>query len=586
MQVTRLAKIVITILVLSCLSACATDYDRGPNIDTNHLNVYSSLNESTVWNNITDDLDLLPSYPYPQPIHQQLQWYQTHPHYFDIITTNAGPYIQYIYEQTRKRHLPAELALLPMVESAYDPFLYSRAGAIGLWQMMPGTAAGFGLKINWWYDGRRDIIESTRAALDYLTYLHDYFDNDWLLAIAAYNSGEGTVQQAILHNKARGLPTDFWDLPLPPETRVYVPKLLALAMIIHHPGDYGYALPKIPAAPYFGTTEIEKQMDINTIAKLAEVQPYVVRVLNPQFRRPSVPPGQNATLVLPVNKIDIFEQNEDASPDQIGNVWVHHSVQRNETLLGIARKYKTTTDALVQANHLPSRIVHSGQDLLIPQGMKSTAAVNAENNQQLPQQFGIQQRSNINEDKIPGPQQFIHVVERGENLHSIARRYHVPASQIAFWNNLNADQPVHIGQSLSMWLSPRHYAALIAPPTTRYVVRRGDTISGIAERYHTTVTAIKQMNRLHSNMLQLNQVLQIPGHAAPVYKPTAKVASRAYIQAHQKAKYPEPKPRVSSERSEHIKHSALSRKPSKKTEHSAKAGKSHKPTKRKLTRPH
>ena len=201
-------------------------------------------------------------------IRVQRDWYARHPQYFTRVTTRSERYLHYIIEQAKKRNMPLELALLPFIESAYNPQAISSAQAAGLWQFIPSTGRNFSLRQDWWYDGRRDITASTGAALDYLTLLNGYFDGDWLLALAAYNCGEGCVGRAIKRNEALGLPTDYWNLQLPRETMNYVPKLLALAQIVDSPTAYGTVLPSLANEPYFAGVAIDQQIDLHKVAEL------------------------------------------------------------------------------------------------------------------------------------------------------------------------------------------------------------------------------------------------------------------------------------------------------------------------------
>ncbi len=218
-------------------------------------------------------------------IDQQLNWYASNPDYMERAFGRAELYLYQIVTELEARAMPLELALLPVVESAFEPYAYSRARASGLWQFIPGTGSRFGLKQDWWYDGRRDIVESTRAAFDYLQSLHDRFDGDWLLAIAAYNCGEAKIERAVEHNRSRGKPVDFWSLKLPKETRAYVPKLLAMKRLVADPERYGLAISPIPNLAYFARVETKGQINLKLAAEIAGVSPEELYELNPAFHR-------------------------------------------------------------------------------------------------------------------------------------------------------------------------------------------------------------------------------------------------------------------------------------------------------------
>ncbi|MDQ7076214.1 MAG: transglycosylase SLT domain-containing protein [Gammaproteobacteria bacterium] len=240
-------------------------------------------------------------------IQAELNWYKQHPNYLKRVSKRAHPYLYAILNEVEARGLPSELALLPIVESAYDPFAYSHGRAAGLWQMIPGTAKRFGLEQNWWLDQRRDVIASTRAALDYLEYLHRYFNGDWLLALAAYNSGEGTVGRAVRKNRKQGKDTDFWSLKLPKETRSYLPKMLALKQIILQPEKFNTQLEAIKNQPFLDTVQIGSQMDLDLAAQLADISIEQIYRYNPAFNRWATPPKGPFELLIPSQNVEKFK---------------------------------------------------------------------------------------------------------------------------------------------------------------------------------------------------------------------------------------------------------------------------------------
>jgi membrane-bound lytic murein transglycosylase D len=233
-------------------------------------------------------------------VQQFVKHYAQEEQYWSKIGVKASPYLFYIVEQLEARNMPGELALLPILESAFEPHATSHKGAAGLWQFIPGTGRSFGLKQDRWYDGRRDIAASTTAALDYLSTLHKQFDENWMLALAAYNAGEGRVQQAINKNKKAGISTSFWSLSLPQETKDYIPKLLALAEVVRHPEKHSVSLPLIENKPYFIHIELGKHLDFHKVAKLADINIQEVKRLNPGYRRASTHPTGPQQLLLPI----------------------------------------------------------------------------------------------------------------------------------------------------------------------------------------------------------------------------------------------------------------------------------------------
>ena len=293
--------------------------------------------------------------PVESPIDQQLDWYASNPDYLQRAFGRADMYLYYIVAQLEARHMPAELALLPVIESAFQPYAYSRASAAGLWQFIPGTGSRFGLKQDWWYDGRRDVVASTGAALDYLQALHDEFNGDWLLAVAAYNCGEIAVQHAVQVNQAEGRPIDFWHLRLPRETEAYVPKLLAMKRLVDDPGKYGLDFTAIPNQPYFARVMTQGQINMQVAAQIAGITADEVYDLNPAFHRWATDPTGPFYLLIPVDAAPVFEQNvADLTPDERMGI-EHYEIKRHDTVYSVARQFKTTPEILRKLNTLPRR---------------------------------------------------------------------------------------------------------------------------------------------------------------------------------------------------------------------------------------
>ncbi|MFW5969903.1 MAG: transglycosylase SLT domain-containing protein, partial [Halofilum sp. (in: g-proteobacteria)] len=257
-----------------------------------------------VWSRLRDGFDL-PDVDEDR-IDAEIARYEGRQRYFEVVAQRARPYLRYILDRIEARDMPAELLLIPVVESAFRPFAYSHASAGGFWQFKPLTGQRFGLQQNWWYDGRRDVVSSTDAALDYLEYLHDFFDGDWLLAIAAYNGGEGTVQRAVRVNAAKGQPTDFWHLDLPAQTRKYVPRILALRAILAEPDEYGIALPEMPEEEALTVVELDDQVDLALAAEMAEMPLEALHRYNAGYNRWATPPDGPYRLAVPKEQADIL----------------------------------------------------------------------------------------------------------------------------------------------------------------------------------------------------------------------------------------------------------------------------------------
>ncbi|MGH8433009.1 MAG: transglycosylase SLT domain-containing protein, partial [Pseudomonas sp.] len=280
---------------------------------------------------LQDEIDVNPR------IERQRLWFASKPSYLESASGRGSLYIHYVVERLEERNMPLELALLPVIESSYNPFAYSRSDAVGLWQFIPSTGRHFNLQQTSWYDGRRDITASTNAAMNYLSRLHVMFNGDWLLALAAYNAGEGTVSRAIERNQKLGLPTDYWNLPLPKETQDYVPKLLALSQLVMAPEAYGIDLDPIANEPYFEVVEINQRMDLSRVAAMADVDEDELYQLNPAFKKRITLDGPQQLLV-PTEKAELLAANLSMMKPQDLVDWQEYRVRTGDSLHGIANR--------------------------------------------------------------------------------------------------------------------------------------------------------------------------------------------------------------------------------------------------------
>lgn len=298
-------------------------------------------------------------------VQQQQAWYLARPDYLRRVVERSRRYMHHIVEELEKRGMPTELALLPVVESAYNPMAYSRAHASGMWQFIPSTGKTYQLDQNWWMDQRRDIIASTSAALDYLQSIYE-MHGDWHLALASYNWGENAVARAINKNLAKGLPTDYLSLTMPNETRWYVPKLQALKNIIAQPQLFNISLDPIPNEPYFQTIEVSTHMDVAIAARLAEMTIEEFLALNPAYNRPVIPGKGGTTIVLPTEKTEVFISNLEAHNKPLTN-WQAYTIKKGESLDNVAKKHGLTPARLRQINGIGPRMrIGAGHTLLVP----------------------------------------------------------------------------------------------------------------------------------------------------------------------------------------------------------------------------
>ncbi len=370
------------------------------------------------------------------------RWYASQPDYFARMTQRSSRYLFHIVEEIERRDMPTELALLPFVESAFVPGALSSAKAAGLWQFIPSTGRIYDLEQNMWKDERRDVVESTRAALDYLQKLHDMF-GDWHLALASYNWGEGAVSRAIAKNKRAGKPTRYTDLRMPNETQLYVPKLQAIKNIIAEPEKYGVVLPPIDNAPYFIAVHKTRDIDVHTAARLAEMQVDDFRALNPAFNRPVIiGAGGGAQLLLPAAKVERFQANLaawDATGQPLAS-WTTYKTKTPDTLASISKKVGITEEQLREANLIPPRYrLASGSTILIPRDETMEADIPVES---LDARFAlVPERSNL--------RQVTYRVRRGDTMTSIAKRWKVSTKDVIVWNGLTSPK-LFAGQRLQL----------------------------------------------------------------------------------------------------------------------------------------
>lgn len=383
-------------------------------------------------------------------VQAQLQWLLRHPDYLKRFA-KAEPYIYHILTEIKKRNLPGEIALVPMIESAFDPFAYSGVGAAGLWQIMPETATDFGLKRDWWVEPRRSITSSTDMALKYYTYLHKFFQGNWLLAFAAYDSGEGKVARAVRQSGKTKNDANFWSLSLPQETKIYVPRLLALAEIIKHPMRYHVNLPHVLHEPYFEEVKFNQQIDLNHAAKLAGMSYQSFLRLNPGYNRWTTAPDGPHTLLLPKQRKQLFLSNLEKFPNRkTDNNWSLYKVNAGDTLQKLARTYRTTPQIIKKINQLKSDTLAKDQYILVP----NTSHVMTQ------QKSVVAKPSKPQKQLVPEktPYKIVHIVQKGDSFATLYQKYGVTESAIRTWNKIDKQHKVHVGQKLIIWKLKTHFA--------------------------------------------------------------------------------------------------------------------------------
>lgn len=355
-------------------------------------------------------------YRHHSKVRPHLEEFIEHDDYLETVIERAKPYLFHVVEEVEKRGMPTEIVLVPIIESAYQASADSFMGASGLWQLIPSTGKILGLKKNFWYDGRRDVIASTRAALSYLQKLNGYFEGDWLLTLAAYNSGEGTVLRAIKKNREAKKPTDFWSLDLPRETEAYVPRLLGIASLIAQAEDLGVHLGYIPDTPYLASVELEDQLDLKKAAEMADITHQEIKLLNPGFTNGRTDPKGDFPLLLPVDKVEVF----------------------NEKLAEMAFDKRLRENSKKAAQRTKSDAEQNGKNT------KSKLALNS---------AGVP-----GADTLPHPnaQAIIYTVRAGDSLSRIAQRFKISVTQLHAWNaaQLASNKHLQPGDNLKVYVNP------------------------------------------------------------------------------------------------------------------------------------
>jgi membrane-bound lytic murein transglycosylase D len=427
-----------------------------------------------------------------EAVEAQIRWYLKAPGHMRRISQNASRYYYHILNEVLARGLPAEVALIPAVESHFDPDAYSKGHAAGIWQFIPSTAQYFGIKRSRWYDGRRDVLDSTKAALNYLERLNKRFEGDWLLTMAAYNAGGGTVSRAIRKNREAGKPTDFWSLDLPQETRMYVPRILAITAFVNAPDEYDIHLPAIKNTPYFDVVKTKSAVNLKQVAKLSGTHLNELQQLNPGFSEITTDPRGPYRLLVPVKNAPALTAALTGKTSGQLTEWASYTIKSGDSLSTIARKFDSSVAEIKAANDMTSNRLVAGRDLIIPQTGASSSNV-ADNSDY--------EAGTISQ----------HVVSTGESLWSVANQYGVTKKQLAQWNNLSEKEGLKIGQKLRIGSLPIAVAQAEAEALKEvgYQVKIGDSLYLIAQRYNVSVRDILAWNNLKNTEVTPGQQITL-----------------------------------------------------------------------------
>jgi membrane-bound lytic murein transglycosylase D len=473
------------------------------------FNKTASTHKNTVWERLLS-LYSLPDINNPR-IDRELYWYLEHPASLAILQQRAEPYLNHILDEIEAKNIPGELALLPVVESAFVPDAYSKADASGLWQFVPATGKEYGLQQNDWYDGRRDIYASTKAATTYLKELSETFNGDWLLALASYNCGKGRVKKSIERNEYRNLPTDYWSLDLPEETEDYVPRLLAIAKLFAHADEYNIHLQHIPNRPYFEVVDIKSPIDLHKAAKLANTPLYSFLKLNPGFNRSCTAPQGPHRLLVPVAQAQTFKRNLAMIPyservtieqydeervavirpqekyeekaaqirgDGVRTFFMQNKAKSGYNLASIANRNDTTNKSLRRANNLASNSVRSGTHLQIPSEVKSN---------------NIMLLAKASKTKSANAQ--VYAIRKGDTFFNISQRFSVTPKDIANWNNITLKTALIPGRKLTIKsVNPQLASASSSIRLISYTVGKGDSLTQISRKFNVSVADLRKSN--------------------------------------------------------------------------------------------
>ena len=455
--------------------------------------------QNNIWQRIFNHYQL-------QEIHhpkitREMERYLKNPKFLEIIQKRAEPYLYLIAEATEKQGLPGELAFLPIVESGFQPNAYSSGKAAGLWQFIPSTGRMFGLKKNWWYDGRRDVYTSTQAATRYLKKLNKEFDGNWLLTLASYNAGKGNVRKAIKKNKKKHRSVSYWSLPLPQETRSYVPRLLALAKILRNAKHYNLPQPPVKNEPYLDLVHINSQLDLKKAAEIAQIPLKELLQLNAGLNRWCTPPDGPHHLLLPITKTALFKENLRKLPAEEWVTWQRHKIKFGENLGSIALKYHTTVKAIREVNRLSSTLIRTGKFLLIPSG--------GSNSQYKHYLTTINPIKNPNTVEKP----ITYTIKKNDNLWLIAKKFSTYSTKIAKLNHLKLDAYLQPGQKLKIPQKnrtslPGHSSISKALQKIYYTIRQGDSLSRISKKFNVSIHNLRKWNKI-GRYIQPGQKLKL-----------------------------------------------------------------------------
>ena len=401
---------------------------------------------------------------------------------FEQYLNDSYYFIYYVIDELEKEKLPLELALIPYIESNYDPFSISSSGAVGMWQFMPKTGRLYELNKTWWNEDRHDPYRSTEAAVDYLKYLYERFNQDVYLTLAAYNAGPTLLSRRINQNKRRGLETDFWSLNLPNQTKEYVPKYIALKELIFNSEKYELTLPEIPHKPVVQKIIIPGQVEVITLSEFLDIKPELLYKLNAGYTKWASAPKDQSIFYIPIEKYYLFESEDNPFKDTNQINWISHIVESGDSLWALASKYDTEVGVIKQINYLNNDLLSIGSTLLIPLSKSKS-------NTFIPYEM--------------------HIVSEGDTLWDIARTYNLEVSDLANMNSINENSYLQLGQQLTIGNKNIHRNIESKKRTILYSIKQGDNLYKISELFDVTIKSIKDINNFEDDTLMPGQIIKI-----------------------------------------------------------------------------
>ena len=413
---------------------------------------------------------------------QYINAYLASPSQLNKLLEKGRYFIYFVLEELDRYRLPPELALLPYIESNYDPFSISASGAMGIWQFMPATARIYGLKDTWWYEQRHDPLVSSKAAVRYLAYLHNRFNKEITYTLAAYNGGPTLLEKKIKLNKKANKPTNYKNLKLPKQTQEYVPKFMAILELVLNAEKYGINLPNFPNKQVLGSVELDGQVEILAFSEFAGLKPEFVYKLNAGYTKWASPPGNKTIFNVPIELEGILNLKKDKfiQTNQIN--WVTHKVSQGDSLWKIAEEFDTEVNVLIKVNYLASNILSLNQELLIPLS-------NDQNQSFIPYQA--------------------HIISEGDTLWNLGIRYKISPTEIAKNNGLRMNSPLTIGKELNIGNKNIYRTINSKKRTILYSVKQGDSLYRIADIFNIEISDIRSINELSNNEIKPGQVLKI-----------------------------------------------------------------------------